>query len=103
MFQKLHKPKGYPFTSVELGRVVTTDAKERVIAQVDTTEAVEFINKMIRVYSIPKVDAERMLAIAENCHGMIHIFSPDQVELIDSFVPEAHGKGSCICEECSEK
>lgn len=92
MFPRLHKPKGYPFASVELGRVITIEAKERVIAQVDSTESIKFVQEVALKYKISSEEENRLIAIAQNCHGMIHIFSPEQVELVDDSPKE--------CEEC---
>ena len=94
MFQKLHKPKGYPFASVELGRVVTTEGKDRVVAQIDGRISQAFINTLHSKYDFEADELIRLMEMAQNCHGMIHIFSPEQVEEIADvdFGTEHHDK-----------
>tara|TARA_R100001086_G_scaffold170822_2_gene93341 strand:- start:2008 stop:2307 length:300 start_codon:yes stop_codon:yes gene_type:complete len=96
MFDRIKKPKGYPFDAVEIGRVVTTEEKERVVAQVDTMPAQDFVMELHDKYEFDVKEFERLMQIARNCHGMIHIFAPDQVEYAEPLPDFGHGNG-CEC------
>lgn len=101
MFDKLRKKDGYQFDSVDLGRVVTTDGNERIVAQVDRKADVERVSELAEKYGMTDDEKIDLLNIAWQCHGMIHIFAPHQMEVIGGsrFSPESHPE-DCTCNDC---
>ena len=79
--QKAVKNKGYQFDSTVLGIVKNTSGDDRVIAQIDTTEAEKFVHELRDKYSIGNDDFAALLRYITNCDGMIHIFAPEQLRI----------------------
>lgn len=99
MFEKVYKPKGYQFDGKRLGTVVTTESEDREIVQIDATEAREYVNQLYIENVLTKEQYEKVYRYVSNCHGMIHIFAPQQIEPVESGVVD---KDHICGEDCSE-
>ncbi len=81
--QIVYKPKGYTFIGKVVGRY-TVDGGNRYDVQVNGKLAVERLHDLMRkdLVKIPRVHTLMELeGLLMNCHGMIHIFSEEQLAL----------------------
>ena len=81
---KVKKPKGYRFVGKIVGEGYKVEGGNRYNVQIDGKEAVARLHELMREKKITMraatlIEVEEMLL---NCHGMIHIFSEEQLEKV---------------------
>lgn len=83
--ETVYKPKGYAFIGTVVGRY-TVDGGNRYDVQVDGKQAIARLHELMRkdLIKIPRVHTLMELeGLLMNCHGMIHIFSEEQLARYD--------------------
>lgn len=78
---RVRKVKGYRYEGIVIGVSKTTYGDTRYDVQVDTHPALAKLDEMADAYSFTDEMKEELGRYIGNCHGMIHIFSEEQLEI----------------------
>ncbi len=78
---RVRKVKGYKFEGIIMSAYTLPDDEIRYDVRVDCTRALADLDEMARAYSFPQEITDRLGNYIGNCHGMIHIFAEEQLEI----------------------
>lgn len=76
---RVQKAKGYRYDGVVIGASQTTKGETRYDVQVDSTTGIKRLRELDDKYRFTETEFGELYDLIDNCSGMIHIFSEEQL------------------------